>query len=56
MVRTFKKLRLARAYAKKTGGVVANHQPGYTNKRIGHLKVIKRRNQKWHNQWLKQKI
>jgi len=35
----FKKLRLARKYAKKSGGKVYNYQPGYTNKRLGHLIV-----------------
>jgi len=43
MVRTFKKLKLARAYAKKTGGEVANYQAGYTNKRRGHLYVRRKR-------------
>jgi len=43
MVKTFKSLERARAYAKKTGGKVANYQPGYSNRKIGHLRVIKKR-------------
>lgn len=43
MVRTFKSLKRARAYAKKTGGEVANYRPGYTNRRKGHLYVRRKR-------------
>jgi len=46
MIKTFKKLSVAKAYAKKVGGVVAEHKPGYTNNRVGHLKVIRKSNQK----------
>ena len=42
-MKTFKSLERARAYAKSTGGKVANYQPGYTNLRIGHLRVINKR-------------
>jgi len=41
--RTFKSVETARAYAKKVGGEVINNLDGYTDKRVGHLTVRRKK-------------
>ena len=43
MGKSFKSLKRARKYAKKTGGKVFNNPKGYTNRRVGHLIVKKKK-------------
>tara|TARA_Y100000034_G_C6890225_1_gene409399 strand:- start:1818 stop:1958 length:141 start_codon:yes stop_codon:yes gene_type:complete len=42
-IKTFKSVERARAYAKRVGGEVINYPAGYTDKRIGHLTVRKKK-------------
>ena len=41
--KTFRSVEAARAYAKKTGGEVINNPKGFTDKRVGHLAVRKKK-------------
>lgn len=46
MVKTFRSVERARAYAKKVGGWVYNYPKGYSNRKIGHLIVKKSKEKK----------
>jgi len=41
--RTFKSVKTARDYAKKVGGEVINNPVGFTDRKVGHLAVRRKK-------------